>query len=328
MKGRVTNFLRRAISARETFILLTTISLCIIFYFTSYKHRFLSSGVQGIIFTAAPELGIIVIGVTLLMIAGEFDLSVGSVSALCALIAVELYGSNVNPFFALLLAVLLIGPAVGALNGLATVRFGIPSFIVTMGMMMALRGVIYIVTTGTTVRFAVMKTHPAFYHFLAGKIGVIPVQLFWFVMITAVFTLILNYHRFGNRVYATGGNKEAAKAMGIKTDRVKVYCFIFVGLLSSFAGVMRATRIRGFYAQQGSGMELMAIAATVVGGTSLFGGTGTIIGAFLGVLVITFLEHGLIISRVPGSWFRAVLGVLIVTVTVVNKFMEKRRGLL
>lgn len=327
MRGRVTNFLRRAISARETFILLTTISLCIIFYFTSYKHRFLSSGVQGIIFTAAPELGIIVIGVTLLMIAGEFDLSVGSVSALCALIAVELYGSDVNPFLALPV-VLMLGIALGALNGLATVRFGIPSFIVTMGMMMALRGVIYIVTAGTTVRFAVMKTHPAFYHFLAGKIGVIPVQLFWFVMITAVFTLILNYHRFGNRVYATGGNKEAAKAMGIKTDRVKVYCFILLGLLSSLAGVMRTTRIRGFYAQQGSGMELMAIAATVVGGTSLFGGAGTIIGAFLGVLVITFLEHGLIISRVPGSWFRAVLGVLIVIVTVVNKSMEKRRGLL
>jgi simple sugar transport system permease protein len=172
-----------------------------------------------------------------------------------------------------------------------------------------------------------MNTHPTFYHLLVGKIGGIPVQLLWFVIVTLVFALILNYHEFGNRVYATGGNKEAAKAMGIKIDQIKVYCFVLLGILCGLAGVMRATRVRGFYAQQGSGMELMAIAAAVVGGTSLFGGTGTIIGAFLGVLVIIFLEHGLIVSRVPGFWFQVVLGVLIVMVAVVNKLMAKRRGL-
>ncbi len=326
MKESIIRVLGKAISARETFILLTTIGLVVLFYFTSFKHRFLSSGVQDTIFTVAPELGIIVVGVTLLMIAGEFDLSVGSVSALCALIVVELYGLGVNPFLALVI-VLGVGVATGMINGLATVKFGIPSFIVTMGMMMAWRGIIYVATAGSTIRFNANQTHPTFYHLLAGKIGGIPVQLFWFVLITAAFALVLNYHEFGNRVYATGGNKEAAKAMGIKTDQIKIYCFVLLGILCALAGVMRAARIRGFYAQQGSGMELMAIAAAVVGGTSLFGGAGTIIGAFLGVLVIVFLEHGLIVSRVPGFWFRAVLGVLIVVVAVVNKLMAKRRGL-
>ena len=326
MRESIARMLGKAISARETIILLTAIGLVVIFYFTSFKHRFLSAGVQDTIFIVAPELGVIVIGVTLLMIAGEFDLSVGSVSALCALIIVELYGLGVNPFVALIIVVG-VGIATGMINGLATVKFGIPSFIFTMGMMMAWRGIIYVATAGSTIRFNVNQTHPAFYYLLAGKVGGIPVQLFWFVIITAAFALVLNYHEFGNRVYATGGNKEAAKAMGIKTDQIKIYCFVLLGILCAVAGVMRATRIRGFYAQQGSGMELMAIAAAVVGGTSLFGGAGTIIGAFLGVLVIVFLEHGLIVSRVPGFWFRAVLGILIVVVAVVNKLMEKRRGL-
>jgi simple sugar transport system permease protein len=326
MKERITRVLGKAFSARETIILMTTVGLVVLFHFTSFQNKFLTAAVQDTIFTVAPELGIIVIGVTLLMIAGEFDLSVGSGSAFCALIIVELYGLGVDPFLGLVI-VLCVGLGLGAINGLATVKFGIPSFIVTLGMMMAWRGVIYVATAGSTLRFKVTKTDPAFYHLLVGKVGGIPIQVFWFVIITAVFALILNYHRFGNRVYSTGGNKEAAKAMGIKTDQIKVFCFLLVGLLFSFAGVMRATRVRGFYAQQGDGMELMAIAAAVVGGTSLFGGTGTIIGAFLGVLVITFLEYGLIISRVPGFWFRAVLGILIVTVAVVNKLMERRRGL-
>ena len=325
MKESIVRMLRRAVSARETIIFLTGIGLVVVFYFTSFQHKFVSQEVLSTIFIVAPELGIVVIGVALLMIVGEFDLSVGSVSALCALLAIELCGFNVNPFLAL--AVILgAGFAMGALNGLITVRFGIPSFIVTLGMMMFWRGVTYAITAGATIRFNVIQTHPTFYHLLAGDIGGIPVQVFWFLILTVAFASILNHHRFGNHVYATGGNKEAAKAMGIHTDWIKVGCFILVGILSSLAGIMQATRIRGFYVQQGSGMELMAIAAAVVGGTSLYGGAGTIIGAFLGVLVISFLEYGLILSRVPGFWFRAVLGILIVVVAIIDKFMVERRG--
>lgn len=324
MRERISNILKTTFAAREAIILSLTIGLVVLFYFTSVQHRFLSPKVLETMFVAAPELGIIVIGVALLMISGEFDLSVGSVSALCALTGVVLYNLNFNPFLSLVIA-LLLGLIMGALNGIVTVKFGVPSFIVTLGMMMGWRGVIYVITTGTTVRFPVAETNPAFSNFLVGNVGGIPVQLFWFILATGIFTLILNYHRFGNQILATGGNKIAAQAMGINTDRVKVICFMLVGMLSSFAGVLRATRIRGFYAQQGSGMELMAIAAAVVGGTSLYGGVGTIIGAFLGVLVITFLEHGLVVSRVPGYWFRAILGLLIVSVVIVNRVMEKRR---
>ena len=322
---RITELLRRIILVREAIIFLIAIGLVVLFYFTSFQHRFVCPDVLRTIFTSAPELGIIVIGVTLLMISGEFDLSVGSVSGFCALIAVELYMFGLNPFLALAV-VLGMSIAIGAINGLIRVKSGVPSFIVTLGMLMLWRGVIYILTAGATVRYPVRQTHPAFHSLFIGNVAGIPVQFLWFILVTVISTLILNHHRFGNHVYATGGNEEAAKAMGINTDKTKVICFMLVGILAAFAGVLRAARVRGFYVQQGTGMELMAIAAAVVGGTSLFGGVGTTIGALVGVLVITFLEYGLIVSRVPGYWFRAILGILIIMVAVVNWLVEKRRG--
>jgi len=276
-------------------------------------------------FTSAPELGIIVIGVTLLMISGEFDLSVGSASAWCALTAIKLYQLGLNPFVALIIT-LAIGMAMGLVNGLITVKFGLPSFIVTLGTMMAWRGAVYVATTGMTISFPVGQTCPAFYNFLTGNLRGIPAQFIWFVILIIVASLILNSHRFGNHIYATGGNKEAARAMGIDTDKTKLICFMLLGVLAALAGVMRATRIRGFYAQQGTAMELMAIAATVIGGTSLFGGVGTVVGSFLGVLVVTFLDYGLIMSGVSGYWFKVILGTVVILVVIVNKVLEWRRS--
>lgn len=314
--------LRRITSSREAVILGITLALIGIFYLTS-QGKFLNPGVIHTMLTAAPELGIIVIGVTLLMIAGEFDLSVGSSSALCALAAIKLYQLGLNPFLALLI-VLAISLGMGALNGLITVKFGLPSFIVTLGSMMAWRGVVYVVTMGRVINFDVGKTCPSFYRFLVGDVGVVPLHFFWFLGLALIAFLVLGLHRFGNHIYATGGNREAARAMGINTDRVKIACFMLVSALAALAGIMRATRIRGFYAQQGVGMELMAIASAVIGGTSLFGGVGTVVGSFLGTLVVTFLEYGLIMSKVSGYWYKVILGCLIISVVIGNKLWSRR----
>lgn len=323
--GRIAGARRKIVSAREVVILLITIGLVVLFYFTSYQNRFVCVENLETMFSVGPELGIIVLGVALLMICGEFDLSVGSVSAFCALIGVQLYMFGLDPFLVLVIA-LGVGAAVGAINGLITVKFGIPSFIATLGAMMLWRGAVYIITAGRSAPFRVQEAHPAFYDFFTGTVGGIPIQFIWFLIIGVALALLLNHHRFGNRVYATGGNREAARAMGINVNRTKIICFVLVGVLCAFAGIMRTARIGSFFCAQGDGMELMAIAATVVGGTSLFGGSGTIIGAFLGVLVITFLDYGLIMSRVPGFWFKAVLGTLIIVVVIINIVIWKRRG--
>lgn len=321
--GKARNIGRRLGAARETIIFGVSVGIFIIFFFTS-EGKFVSPAVIDIISVAVSESGLIVIGVTLLMISGEIDLSIGSVSALGALITAKLYQLGLNPFLALVIA-LGVGMAVGAINGLVTVKFGLPSFIVTLGAMMAWRGVIYVITAGIPVGFRVIQTHPAFYNFLVGAVGVIPVPSIWFIVSAIILTLILNSHRFGNHVYAVGGNKETARAMGINTDKTKVICFILVGMLSTLSGVMRVTRIRGFHALQGSGMELIAIAATVIGGTLISGGVGSIVGACLGALVITVLDYGLIMSGISAYWYKLILGIIIVSVVLINKVFERRR---
>jgi len=322
-KARNIGILRRLSTVREIIIFGVSVGMFILFFFTS-EGKFVSPAVIDIISVAVSELGLIVIGVALLMISGEFDLSVGSVSAIGALIVAKLYQLGLNPFLALVIA-LGAGMAMGAINGLVTVKFGLPSFIVTLGTMIAWRGVIYVITAGIPLGFRVMETHPAFYNFLVGDVGVIPVPSIWFIVSAIILMLILNSHWFGNHVYAVGGNKETARAMGINTDKTKVICFMLVGMLSAFVGVMRVTRIRGFHALQGSEIELMAIAAAVIGGTLLSGGVGTIVGACLGALVITVLEYGLIMSGIGAYWYKLVLGIIIVLVVIINKFFEQRR---
>lgn len=322
-KARNIGILRRLSTVREIIIFGVSVGMFILFFFTS-EGKFVSPAVIDIISVAVSELGLIVIGVALLMISGEFDLSVGSVSALGALIVAKLYQLGLNPFLALVIA-LGVGISVGAINGLVTVKFGLPSFIVTLGTMIAWRGVIYVITAGIPLGFRVIETHPAFYNFLVGDVGVIPVPSIWFIVSAIILMLILNSHWFGNHVYAVGGNKETARAMGINTDKTKVICFMLVGMLSALVGVMRVTRIRGFHALQGSEIELMAIAAAVIGGTFLSGGVGTIVGACLGALVITVLEYGLIMSGIGAYWYKLVLGIIIVSVVIINKFFEQRR---
>lgn len=320
---QVGQLFRRLISAREAVIFVVAIGLFVLFTVIS-GGKFASTSVIGIMAISTSQVGIIALGVALLMICGEFDLSVGSVSAVGALIAVTLYNLGLNPFLAMAIAVGG-GMAAGAINGLATVKFGLPSFIVTLGTMMMWRGVLYVTTEALVIEFLVWETHPAFYSVLLAEIGVVSAPLIWFVAMIIVLVLLLNFHWFGNHVFATGGNKEAARAMGININKTKVICFMIVGSLAAFSGVMQVTRIRGFQALQGTGMMLMAIAAVVIGGTSLFGGVGTIIGASLGVLIITFLEFGLIMARVPGFWYKLLLGMIIVAVATLNKVIEQRR---
>ncbi|MBA7672730.1 Inner membrane ABC transporter permease protein YjfF [subsurface metagenome] len=313
----------RVASAREAVIFGIAIGLFVIFNVIS-GGLFISSDVIGVMAISASELGIVVLGVALLMICGEFDLSVGSVSAVGALIMATLYQLGLNPFLAMAIAVCG-GMGAGAVNGLVTVKFGIPSFIVTLGTMMAWRGFVTLITGGLTIPFLVREIHPAFFSVLQAHVGVVPAPLIWFVVTIIVLVLLLHFHRFGNHVFATGGNKEAARAMGINTNKTKVICFMIVGGLAAFSGIMQTIRGRGFQALQGTGMELMAIAAVVVGGTSLFGGTGTIVGAALGVLIIIFLRFGLIMARLPGFWYKLALGVIIVAVVAMNKVLEQRR---
>ena len=193
-----------------------------------------------------PELGVVALGIGMLMICGEFDLSIGSILPLSSYIFTCQLVGGMNPILALLVA-LAAGAAMGLVNGLIVTRTGISSFITTLGAMMFWRGVLYLWARGATIAIhAYVLTGSALDRALIGTIGFVPVQIIWFVLFAVIFGLLLHRHKFGNWIYSTGDNKEAARAMGINTDMVKILCFVIVGLLAAFGGVMQTVRVKTF----------------------------------------------------------------------------------
>jgi ribose/xylose/arabinose/galactoside ABC-type transport system permease subunit len=154
---------------------------------------------------------------------------------------------------------------------------------------------------------------------LVGSIGgVMPVQILWFLFFAIVLGVMLHFHRFGNWVFVTGDNETAARAMGVNTDGVKITCYMIVGFLCAFMGMMQNVRIESFAANQGVGFELKAIASSVVGGTALTGGIGSIPGIFLGTLTIQIIENGLILLGAPPFGISAFIGAAIIIFAVLN----------
>jgi len=269
------------------------------------------------------EFGIVVLGIGLLMIGGEFDLSVGSVLALCSLIFTWLIEVAVNPFVAALIT-LACGSLIGMINGLITVKAKIVSFVATLGAMMSWRG-LTLILSGGTMRPAVVEGYPFFTNLLTGDLGgLFPAQGIWFLLFAVILILVLHQRRFGNWIYATGDNVLAARAMAINTDMVKIACFMIVGLLCAFTGVIQTTRLAAFSSRVGTGWELRAIAAAVVGGTSLRGGRGSMVGIFLGALIIMIIENMVVLARLPYEWTYTVFGLVIMFSVLLDLFIEKQ----
>jgi simple sugar transport system permease protein len=298
--------------------------LLIVFIFLTPNRLFVDPRNLALLAKLMPDLGIVALGVGMLMICGEFDLSVSSVLPLSSYIFTLLLVGGANPILALLVA-LAAGAILGLVNGLIRVRTGISSFITTLGTMMFWRGVLYVWSRMAPVSIrAYVPTGSALERALTGTIGFVPVQIIWFVVFAVILGLLLHLHKFGNWIYSTGDNKEAARAMGINTNMVKTLCFVIVGVLCAFSAVMQSIRLGSFAATQGIGFELKAIAAAVVGGTSLFGGVGTMAGVFLGALTVPILENGLILMGVPVFGVGAFIGLATILFVMLNTFVERR----
>ena len=301
--------------------------LFIIFAVFSPGNRFLSRDNIEIFLSTAAEFGIISLAVGILMIAGEFDLSVGSILAFCSLSFMKLFNSGINVVAAIVLTVI-IGGMIGLLNGIITVKAQIPSFITTLGGLLMWRGITLFWSKGLQEGLDLTKI-PLTYKVIGGsKLSVIPIQFIWLVGIALIILFLMNYHKFGNWVYVTGDNKLAAKAMGISTDRIKTICFIVVGAAVGFAAVMQMFRSGTFTARAGDGWELNAVAASVVGGTALSGGIGNMAGVFWGTLIISLIENGLVLMRIQYWWTFTVFGVVIIASVIISKIIEKRRMLM
>ena len=294
--------------------------LAIFIGFSFAAKRFLSFESLTAILTVASELGITTAGVTLLMIAGEFDLSVGSVLGLSGMIFAISVTGGVPHILGMLLA---LGAAaiIGLLNGLVTTRTGIPSFIVTLGTMMLWRGVILAVTGGFPVRY---WGNSWLLFALNGRlVGQLRISAFWFLLVVSIFSYVLTRTRYGNWIFATRGIPEAARTMGIPTNHVKILNFVISAVLASLAGCIQFARFHSVDPTRGQGLELETIAAAVIGGTLLTGGYGSIIGALLGALLVGMVRSGLVMAGAPSYWYQAFIGVVLIVAALVNLRVRK-----
>jgi len=288
--------------------------LILFIIFSTFSSKFFTlRNITGIL-TIVSELGIMAIGVAFLMIAGEFDLSVSSVYALSGFLFVTLANKFNSPLaFIITLAV---AAFIGFCNGTITLHARIPSFITTLGTMLFLRGTLLAITGGESVSYKSDIIMPTLLTRFIGS-GFRPSHI-WFVLLTLLFSLILTNTRYGNWVFATGGNKEVARAMGVNVNKVKVINFMLSSLMASLSGCIVISRFNIANASFGTGMELEAIASAVIGGTFLTGGYGTIIGVFFGALLMGMMRTGLIMIGAPAYWYQAFVGAILIIAATIN----------
>ena len=273
------------------------------------------------IFTITSELGIIAIGICFLMIAGEFDLSVGSVFAVAPMVGALLGNQNIPMFLAFLIG-LLVAALIGLLNGIIVIKAKIPSFIATLGAMMFFRGLLLAVSGGFPIIYK--GDDPAFLNALGGKIFFgMRASGIWFILGTVILSIILTDTKYGNHVSAVGGNPGTAKAVGINVNKVKIINFMICAVFAGLAGFTMFGRFGSIDPTAGLELELEAIASAVIGGALLTGGYGSIIGAFMGAFLIGVVRSGLILAGAPSYWYKGFIGVILVVSVIINTKIRK-----
>ncbi|MBI5337241.1 MAG: ribose ABC transporter permease [Mycolicibacterium rufum] len=266
------------------------------------------------------------VGATVVILVAGIDLSVGSVVALTGSVAAlylqhAILSTGMSAVVAVLIS-LIVGTACGFLNGLLITLARVPAFIATLATLTALRGIALLVTNS----YPISIKNTAFTTIGVGKVGPVPIPVIIMAVTFAVGYVILHRFKIGRRIYAVGGNREAARLSGIRVSRVLLFAFTFAGLCAGIASVILTAKLSSGQPAGSVGFELDVIAAVVVGGTSLFGGRGRLAGTFLGALVIAVLGNGLTLMDVPFYWQQIVTGAVVVAAVVLDRVTRGEPG--
>ncbi|WP_045462948.1 ribose ABC transporter permease [Vibrio hyugaensis] len=257
---------------------------------------------------------IIAVGMTLVILTAGIDLSIGSVLALCGAFAASMIALEVPVLIAVPTA-LFAGAALGAISGIIIAKGKVQAFIATLVTMTLLRGVTMVYTDGRPISTGFTDTADAFAWFGTGYALGIPVPVWLMVIVFAAAWYLLNHTRFGRYVYALGGNESATRLSGINVDRVKIGVYAICGMLAALAGIIVTSRLSSAQPTAGMGYELDAIAAVVLGGTSLMGGKGRIMGTLIGALIIGFLNNALNLLDVS-SYYQMIAKAVVILLAV------------
>lgn len=266
--------------------------------------------------------GIIALGMTLIIISGQIDLSVGSICALVAGLGVVVLNATQSPLIMLLFCIAF-GTVLGAINGILATKGRIAAFIVTLATMSAYRSIIVQIGQGGPFNVS-PEMYKSFRMIAAGDVLGIPNLAIFFVVITVIVAFVMSKTKFGRYVYAVGSNENASKLTGINTDRIKILCFSITGLLTGISAFLLSSRLTSITAPNaGIAFELDAIAAVAIGGTSMNGGRGRIAGTFLGVIMLQMIEGILIAAKIPPFLTGLVKGIIIIIAVLFQSKKDK-----
>ena len=305
--------LLRILRGRETGVLLALIVLVIALSFLG-QNFFSTRNIFSILRAVSFE-GIAALGMMLAMITGGLDLSIASNMALSGIVVSLLMTSGVPVLPAILIAILA-GMAIGLINGIIITRIGLGPIITTLAMLSVVRGVAFMITKGLPV-----VNLPASFTWLGqGMIGgVIPVPILFFLVVAVLVHLLQRYTVFGYHLYATGGNELASRYSGVQTKSVTLLTYVLSGALGALGGILLIARLGVAQPSIASGYELAIVAAVVIGGTSLDGGIGSVLGTVLGVLIIGVIRNGLVLANIGGYYIQFANGLLILAAVVINR---------
>ena len=259
------------------------------------------------------EIGIMAIGMTYLIIAGELDLSVGS-----------LFKSQIFPPTIVFFLVMLCGVALGSINGLFVTRVGIPSFIVTLGTMKIYRSVAYALGNGQSISQFPEAATNSWVWMLGAKIAGVPVQIFIMFLLFIGAHVLLKKTVYGYRVYATGGNDRAAHLSGVNVKNTRLVAFAMMGALCAIAALISTAYLNTVTTTSGEGREMDAIAAVILGGAALSGGRGTIPGTFLGAIIMATVKNGMVLLNVPVFWQDGFIGSVVIIAVLIDTLFHRK----
>ena len=328
---RISTFMRG--SAANILIILVLIVLATIVATIAApdSFNFYTAGNLAVLFQQIPVIAILAIGAGMLMISGEFDLSVAGTYTLCPYVMASVYTEAGMPLGIALLAGFAVALLIGFALGTVVNRLRVPSFIASLGMMFALRGIVrwFSISEETGQPGAISLTPPDWFHgLMAGQlIGPIYAQTVWLMIFGLAAFALLNHHTYGNHIYSTGGDPDSSEKNGIHTKRTKLLAFMLCAFCASFAGMMQAVRINVIDPGQTlTGLELQAIASCVIGGVHLFGGRGSVVGMILGAVLLVMVEDILTLIRAPGEYMPVFIGSIVIVSVIMNTNIGTGKG--
>lgn len=329
-RTRLISWLRSLLGRPESGAVVGTVLIWLLFAFAAGGGGFLTVMGTANYLQVASEIGILGVPVTLLMLAGEFDLSVGSMIGVSGMILALTVTQLGWPLEAGIGAAFTFAIAYGLMNGILVVRTGLPSFLVTLGGLFLLRGLAYampILATGLSQVGGLEKATAG--SLLTGVFatdfgGGFKVSIVWWIGLALLATWILMRTTAGNWIFACGGSASGARAMGVPVDRVRITLFAATAAGAALVAVIQTLELHSADALRGQDYEFQAIIEVVIGGTLLSGGYGSVIGTIFGALTLGIISQGLFLAEVDPNWYNAILGILLLVAVLANEFVRRR----